>query len=232
MRPLLTILCLAAVLTAGEPPLTIRVEHVVIAPAAGGADREELDRLGKAGEQRLIQIRTALPGLPREVARLAREDVGWYEAEQERLAAARGGRVVVRRRIFIVAGDRMTVDADGLRTEIDFAGGRAELVVGERRTPLPLALPPDARPVADGKPADQVLGRATRRFEMKADGRVYEALVDTSLPNPMRHLVPAEDPDELSVELARLPGLPMRIASEQEGIERRIEVVAIERSER
>ena len=80
-----------------------------------------------------------------------------------------------------------------------------------------------------GEPGPAVAGRATLRFSISAGGREYIVLVDPTLPNPFSLLIPLDREDsQVTLELARLPGMPLDIAFDSGDFVRRFTCVRVE----
>jgi hypothetical protein len=230
MQVSLVLLVLGAVV-AGEadPParLVVEYEDRVVGQAAQGADRAEVDAMWQQLEDRLRRARAELPQVPATVARVIREDIGVFEAERERVAALRGGAVVIGTRRFVWEGAHLAMVADDQRVVVDLAAGTALLAMGDQERPVTMQRVGEVRPVAEGVAAEAIAGRAVLRFSMTIDDRQVQAFVALALPNPFRHVVPAEG-DPLVAELARLPGLPLRVVFKNDDYQRSIEAVRVD----
>lgn len=206
------------------------VETVAGKPAPG-SDRAMIEGLRKQHTERLARARTELLTAAPAVARVIRADIGSLEAELERLAVVGGGTLRVGERVYTVRHDLIAVDSDGTRLEVDPATGHGRSISapGAEPTAVEMAPPPTQIAPDRGEEGPAVVGRATRRFTVSADGREYAVLVDPTLPNPFARLIPLDREDSrVTVELARLPGMPLDIAYDNGDLVRRFTCVKVE----
>lgn len=225
---------LLGLLGAGEAPVaapTVFVFDETIAARQGQAgDPAMVEAIGQYHRERLARARADLPAAPPFLVRTLRADLGSMDAELERLAVVAGGTLRIGRRVVSMSANRVIMEspAEGTRVEIDPATGTGMSIStpGSEPAPVQMATPPTPIPADRGKPGPAVLGRATLAFELTADGRAYQALVDPSLPNALSWLVPREGEDAaISRELARLPGMPMDISFDNGDFVRRFTCV-------
>lgn len=233
LRALSALLCLAvlAVLAAGEAPTRFSFVETVAGKPAPGSDRAVIEGLRKQHTDRLARARAELPTSTPAVARMIRADIGALEAEIERLAVVVGGTLKVGERVYTVRRDLIAVEADGIRLEVDPATGkgRSFSAGGGEPTVVEMAPPPEQIQLARSEQGPVVVGRATRRFAISADGRDYVVLVDPTLPNPFARLIPRDREDSpVTIELARLPGMPLDIAHDSGDFVRRFTCVKAE----
>lgn len=215
-------------LAAGEAPTRFTFVETVAGRPAPASDRAAVEGLRRQHTERLARARAELPTATPTLARVIRTDILALEAEIERLAVLVGGELRVGQRVYFVRPDLIAVEADGIRLEVDPATGRGRLLGagGGEATPVEMAAPPEPLPLARGTPGPAVAGRATLRFVITADGREYVALVDPTLPNPLARLVPRDREDTaLTLELARLPGMPLDISFDNGDFVRRFTYV-------
>jgi len=223
------LLLLPALLLCSDDPPTrfVFVESIVGKPSLG-SDRPMVQNLVKLHRDRLVRARAELVTATPAIARLIRADIGAFEAELEHLAVVGGGTLVVGRRIYTVQRDVIAVDSDGTRLEVDplTGQGRSFSSIGAEPTAVRMAPAPSQVPVDRGEPGPQVVNRATRRFTISADSREYVVLVDTSLINPFSRLIPFDREDAaVTLELAKLPGMPLDIAFDSGDFVRRFTCV-------
>jgi hypothetical protein len=195
---------------------TITIQQSMVGPAnIAGADQAELDDYAKQIEERLQKATAGLAGAPKLVQKTLRGDIGSYQAERERVALARGGVVVISNASFVIDRMRIAAISDNLpRMVIDRANNQAWVMGADK--PEPIALAPIPTPIEIDRSAVDVpmLGLATKRIEVKAEGRKFMVLVAPSLPNPFALSLLAEGAEESAnvwVALASVPGLPMLI---------------------
>ncbi len=227
----LPLLLLSFVLAAGEPPSRFTFVETVAGKPAPGADRNMIEGLRRQHTDRLARARAELPTALPAVARQIRADIGALQAELERLAVIGGGKLEIGRRVYIIKPDRIAVEADGTSLEVDPRTGKGSSVSGPGSdpTPLEMAPPPDPLPLARGEDGPVIEGRQTRRFAVSADGRDYVVMIDPTLPNPFARLIPLDREDaKVTLEIARLPGMPLDIAYDSGDFVRRITCVKVE----
>lgn len=213
----------------------IAVAETISGRDAEGGDRRELERYARAVEERLRQARAELGKAPPFVARVIREDIGFYQAELERVVAARGGALDVGRTTYFVKGNRLLVVTDGARLVVDRATGEARGVIDGHPRTLKLQPVPAPEAMADATVAEIVLGAerfAVQRVVRRVRGRSYTIAVAAGLPNPYAlGLVESSQHDDLVHALAELPGLPMAVTETTGEATRRLAVTSIERRE-
>jgi hypothetical protein len=233
---LLALAPLAALVQAADeaaPPAwsgMIAVSETINGPEASGGDQHELEHFAHVIEDRLHQARAELATAPPLIARVMREDVGFYEAELERVVAARGGALTIGRTIYFIKGDRMLVIADGARLLIDRAAGTATGMVDGQATTAKLQ-PLPGRDSLDGAPAGaNALGYDTHRVSRHIKGRTYTIDVVPDLPNPYAiGLIENGQDSDLVSSLAELPGLPMLVSESSNEATRSLCVTGVDR---
>lgn len=226
MRMLL-LLALSTVAVAADWTGAIEVAETLTGPTPTVHDREELDELARSTEERLRRARAEVLAVPSTVARILREDIGFLEAELQRVALARGGTLRVSRTVFFLAGSRLVAESEGFRLSVDRAAGSATVAGGGASRAAALAAPPpapDERKAVDGP---RLLDRPTRRYQLNLAGVQHQVDIDPNLPNPWAIGLVAGAPDDLFQHLASLPGLPMQVESRDGEVVRRLTVVAI-----
>lgn len=225
------LLLVALQLAAGEPPTVFSFVETVAGKPAPGSDRGVVEGLRKQHTERLARARAELMTTTPAVARVIRADIGALEAELERLAVVGGGTLRVGERVYTVRRDLIAVESNGTRLEVDPASGHGRSVSGPGSEPTAVEMAPAPTPIAleRGEPGPAVVGRATRRFAVSADGRDYVVLVDPTLSNPFARLIPLNREDSpVTLELAKLPGMPLDIAFDSGDFIRRITCVRAE----
>lgn len=235
---LATVRCLLALITclalaAGEDtavPTVFVYDETIAGRPSPSADKAATEAITAYHRERLARARAELPAASAAMARLIRADIGSMDAELERLAVVAGKTLQVGRRVFTVLPGRIMVEAtaEGTRIEIDPATGKGMAVTspGVEPVPVQMAVPPQPIPAARGTPGPAVLGRSTLRFEVSAEGRSYVVLVDPALVNAMARLVPQEGEDAaITLELAKLPGMPLDISTDSGDFVRRLTCV-------
>jgi hypothetical protein len=229
-RILLLLLCVI-LLWAGEPrPTTFVFEETVAGKPSPITDRSAVEAIANQHRERLARARAELPAAIPLVARQLRSDIGAMEAERERLAVVGGGTITVGRRVYVLTATTVTVDADGARIEVDLASRRGTASSGSGSEPALVAMapPPEPLPLTAGKPGAPIKGRATLVYTVTADGRDYSVSIDPTLPNALAYLIPSEGDDvQITVALARLPGMPLDIAHDSGDFVRRFTCVDV-----
>jgi hypothetical protein len=231
VRSVLLVLLLLPLLTGEEvvPTLFIFDETIAGRPSPS-ADKTVVEAITQYHRERLARARAELPAATPLMARLIRADIGSMDAEMERLAVVAGKTLQVGRRVFTVKPDRITMEspAEGTRIDVDPASGRGTTISGLGSDPVAvqMASPPQPVPLSKGTPGPVVIGRPTLRFEVSAEGRAYIVLVDPTLANGMSWLVPREGEDAaITLELAKLPGMPLDISTDSGDFVRRFTCV-------
>jgi hypothetical protein len=232
VRSCVLALLTGALLLAGESqvPTVFVFDETIAGRPLPGTDREAIEAVTSYHRERLARARAELPAASPLIARMIRTDIGSMDAELERLAVVAGKTLQVGRRVFTVHPDRILVEAtaEGTRIEVDPASGKGLSISspGVEPVPVQMAQPPTPLPVTRGTPGPRVVGRATLRFEVSADGRTYVVLVDPTLVNAMARLVPQEGEDvAITLELAKLPGMPLDISTDSGDFVRRLTCV-------
>lgn len=224
------VLCASWVLGSEPQPTTFVFEETIAGKPSPTTDRAAIEAIATYHRDRLVRARAELPAALPLIARLIRSDIGSMEAERERLAVVGGGTITIGHRVYVVTATTITVDADGTRIEIDRASGRGTSSggPGTERSQVAMAPPPGPLPLSKGSPGPVILNRQTLSFDITADGRTYTALVDPTLPNPLARLIPLEGEDaQITLALARLPGMPLDIAHDSGDFVRRFTCVEV-----
>ncbi|MCS6970797.1 MAG: hypothetical protein RMM29_00140 [Planctomycetota bacterium] len=225
------VLLLGALLVAGDAGQRFVFVESLATRAASSGDRAVTERLRAQLSARLSAARRELTTAPPSLAAIIRADIAAFEAELERLALATGGELAVARQTLLIAADRFTLSGDdGVSLIVDRQTGQGYRIgPGAETLPIALAAPAQPLPAQQGREGPLLLGRPTRRFELSLDGRDFTACIDPELPNAFAWLLPAGgDASALARALARLPGLPLQITCEHEGLIRRLQCIAIE----
>jgi hypothetical protein len=217
-------------LWSGETPTSFVFVETVAGKPSPGSDRAMIEGLAKQHRERLTRARAELPTATPAIARLIRADLGALEAELERLAVVGGGTLTVGRRTYIVQPDLIAVESDGTRLEVDPATGRGRSIAspGAEPTAVAMAPAPAQVPLDRGEAGPLIIERPTRRFTISADGRDYTVLIDPTLTNPFARLIPIDREDAaVTLELAKLPGMPLDIAFDSGDFVRRFTCVEV-----
>jgi hypothetical protein len=210
----------------------IVIEETINGPAASGSDQRELERFAHVIEDRLKQARGQLEQAPPMIARVIREDIGFYEAELERVVAARGGAFRLGLANYIIKGDRMLLIADSGRMLIDRLAGEAVGQIEGHQTTKKLQPIPEAPPIDDQPSGPDMLGYPTRHLVRRVRGKSYAIDVAPGLPNPYAiGLIEGGQDNDLVSELAELPGLPMMVSELGGEAVRSLCVVRVDRHE-
>lgn len=227
---LLVALALSTLSAEDVVPTVFIYDETIAGRPSPSADKAVVEAISQYHRERLARARAELPAATPLIARLIRADIGSMDAEMERLAVVAGKTLQVGRRVFTVRPDRITMEspAEGTRIDVDPVSGRGTTVSGPGSEPVAvlMATPPNPVSVSKGTPGPQVIGRPTLRFEVSAEGRAYVVLVDPTLANGMSWLVPREGEDAaITLELARLPGMPLDISTDSGDFVRRFTCV-------
>ena len=226
----LFLLLLPVLLWSGEVPTRFTFVETVAGKPSANSDRGMIEGLRKQHSERLARARAELPTAIPAVARVIRADIGALEAEMERLAVVGGGTLRVGQRVYTVTAALISVESDGTRLEVDPVSGHGRSVSGPGIEPTAVEMAPAPAKVAlGGQPGPVVAGRATVRLVISADGRDYVVLVDPTLVNPFARLIPLNREDSsVTLELAKLPGMPLDIAYDNGDFVRRFTCVKAE----
>jgi hypothetical protein len=226
-----------ATATAAEPWTgVIEVAETISGPEASGVDQRELERYAHVIEERLRQARDELPKDPPTVARVIREDIGFYEAERDRVVVAHGGELTVGRTYYQIKRERMAMIADGARLIIDRGAGTVAGTVDGQPKQANLAAVPSLEatmvitPGPDYTLQDQVYH--TQHVHFTVLTRSFDVDFAPGLPNPYAiGLTDSVDSSDPSKQLAELPGLPILIQSKENGQDtvRSLRVVTIDK---
>lgn len=227
---LLVALLLPALAGEDMVPTVFIYDETIAGRPSPSADKAVVEAITLYHRERLARARAELPAASPLVARLIRADIGSMDAEMERLAVVAGKTLQIGRRVITVHSKRITMEspAEGTRIDVDPVSGRGTTVSGPGSEPVPvqMATPPQPVPLSKGTPGPLVIGRPTLRFEVSAEGRAYVVLVDPTLTNGMSWLVPREGEDAaITLELARLPGMPLDISTDSGDFVRRFTCV-------
>ncbi|MBA2479696.1 MAG: hypothetical protein H0V44_03460 [Planctomycetes bacterium] len=210
----------------------IIIEETINGPDASGGDQHELERFAHIIENRLKQARIQLLQAPPMIARVIREDIGFYEAELERVVAARGGAFRMGRTNYIVKGERMLLIADGAKLLVDRVTGEAAGQVEGHQTMRKLQPIPEPTSLDDHPPGPDMLGYPTRHLVRRIRGKSYAIDVAVGLPNPYAiGLLEGGHENDLVRELAEMPGLPMMVSEVGGEAVRSLCVVRVDRHE-
>jgi len=190
-------------------------------------DREELERLAATLDARIRQHRESLASAKPLSARILKEDLGFLQAEQERLVLRGGGELSLATTMFTLHQGRLLQVGDDARLQIDRNRNLALAdIAGSVRS---LALAPLPQPTADaGKPGPLTLGRETVERHMVINGRKATVLAVAGLPNPWAlGLLEGTGEGDLLGVLATVPGLPVVATWDDGGLTRELRVTAI-----
>ncbi len=225
-------LCCSLGLMGSEWSGTITYQHSMIGPAnVAGADKDELEIYAKQIDERLAKAKSAYPQATKMVQRTLKKDIGAYEAERERVVLARGGTVILSNLTYVIDGMRIAGISDSLpRLVVDRKENKA-WVMGSAQPEL-IEVAPLPAPIEIDRTAVEVpmLGLATRRIELKAEGRKFTVLVAPSLPNPFAMCLIANSSEESSnlwMALSTLPGLPMLVEGINDNVTQRWVITSI-----
>jgi hypothetical protein len=213
---LIALLLTAGVLPAQEWSGTITVVESVVGPGASGADKAELDDYARLLKERIKKLRAEVLSVPAVVARTLREDIGFYEAELDKVLAAGGSAVDLGTTVYVIKGDRMLVQSDGARLVIDRTHNEALIRAAGKDEMIHLAPLSAGREIDLTAPETRLpgLGVSARRLAMSAEGKTCQVLVAPGLPNPYAIGLlpsPADEKDTIAQNLAILPGLPVSV---------------------
>ncbi len=231
LRTAVVLLACAVPLAGGEaaPSWTGRI--VIVESVSGGArqgDKREQAALAATLQERAARLRDRLKQATPTVARTLRNDLAHIEAELEQLAIERGGTVDLGRTEYAIGATRTLVDGDEARVVIDRAKAVAVVRAGGRAETVRLSPPPAAIALDDAQDAGAMFAVATRRGTLKVDDRKYIVTLAIGLPNAYAQgLLPAQS-DPLARALAALPGLPVLVENERDGVVRRWTVTVCE----
>jgi hypothetical protein len=230
---LLALLAAAPLAAADNPPPwsgAIRVEETISSPNANGSDRHELEHYAEVIKERQRQARAELTTAPPVVARVLREDIGFYEAELERIAAAGIGQLTLGRTVYFLKGNRMLISSDGARLVVDRGTGEASGVLDGQPVHAKLQPLPTPEDLGDAPAGQPVCELETRRFTRRIQGRAYTIDIAPGLPNPYAlGLTDGGQESELVRTLAEFPGLPMLVSETTGDVTRSLMVKEVSR---
>jgi len=225
---LLLLTCTLSAASATEFSGIIEMTESISGLQADGKDQDEFIRYTAIIENRLKQARSELVNAPPIVARTLREDLSFFTAELERIAAVTGRELVLSTSSYRISRGRVVLATPLIRYRIDRNRGTGQSLTPDGQVAdVPLA----GLPTVDNNGAQEgplVLGVSTRRFERNLGGKSYVILVAPDLPNVCAlTMVSGQTDNELMVTLAKLPGLPMQLETGDGTIVRRISVTRI-----
>jgi hypothetical protein len=173
------------------------------------SEREELEGLARHLEERIRRHREDLVAAGPLSARILKEDLGFLQAEQERIVLRGGGDLAVGTATVIISQGRLLWQADDANLQIDRNRGLGLSETAGVVRKLPLAPPPEVSQ-EPGVPGPSAFGRATRQYQRVVAGHPCEVVVIPGLPNPWAMSLPeGAAEDDLASTLALLPGLPV-----------------------
>ncbi len=237
VRPSWTLpLLLLAPAQAAEPPPAapwsgvISVDEIIRGPTAQGGDQRELDHDAQVITDRIKQAHSQILTAPPFIARVVREDMGFYQAELERVAAERGGPLPIGHTTYFIKGGRMLVVSDGDRILVDRSKNLAEGVVDGLPFSAKLQAEPDVESLDGAIAVEPIAGYPTRRASIKIKGHSFTIDIALGLPNPYRlGLMERDQDDDLVRALAAYQGLPMLVAETSTEVSRSLSVISVDR---
>lgn len=192
-----------------------------------GVDREEFDRYAKTVDERLQKTRGDLGSAPPVVAQTLREDIGFYQAELERIAASTGKELVLSTFTYRISRGRVALTAPPLVYRIDRNRGIGQCLLPDNTvTDVELITMPEID-ASGGSDGPVMLGLRTRRYERTIAGKQYTLIMAPDLPNVCAMGAIAGATGELFAGIARLPGMPLLIETRDGGLVRRLVVTRI-----
>lgn len=224
LRSLFVFVAGLAVLAAGDATAEWTGRIVIVESVGGaakGGDKREQEALEKTMQERAAHLRERLKQATPTVARTLRNDLAHIEAELEQLAIERGGTVDLGRTEYAIGLKKTLVDGDEAHVVVDRAKAVAVVMAGGRAETVRLSPPPAAIALDDAQDAAEVYGAPARRGTLKVDDRTYVVTLAAGLPNAYAQgLLPAQS-DPLARALAALPGLPVVVENDRDGVVRR-----------
>ena len=194
---------------------------------ADGGDREEFDRYAKTVDERLQKARADLGTAPPVVAQALREDIGFYQAELERIAASTGKELVLSTFTYRISRGRVALTAPPLVYRIDRNRGIAQCLLPDNTVnEVELISMPEVD-ATGGDDGPAMFGLRTRRYERTIGGKSYSLIMAPDLPNVCAMGAIAGATGELFSGIARLPGMPLLIETKDGGLVRRLVVTRI-----
>jgi hypothetical protein len=214
----------------------VEVAETISGPQTGGSEQKELERYAHIIEERLRQAHDELATAPPAIARVIREDIGFYEAERDRVVVAHGGELTIGRTYYQIKRERMVMITDGARLLIDRGANTITGTVDGLPKQATLARIPDQpAPQTFAVGPDYTLQELvyhTRHQEFQLLSRSFSVDFVPGLPNPWAlSYAEGTDSSDPATELAKLPGLPVLISSKESGqdLTRSLRVVTIDR---
>jgi hypothetical protein len=207
---------------------TIRYVASIDAQHSERGDQEELERLTRRVRERATASRIEAAAAPPPVAQVLLEDSAAWQLDLERTVLAGGGRLILGTSTLRLRDGRALMETPDGRSLADRHRGTLLMDPPPANREPTLAPLPIVRTDRMG-PGEVILGRTTDRFRVEADRQVWLVDADPTLPNGWAMVLERDEPaDGLNAQLARLPGLPLRLELRDGDLIRRLEVVTLD----
>ncbi len=191
-------------------------------------DQEELGRYAKQIEQRVEQTRADLATAPPVVAQTLKEDLAFYQAEQDRVAVASGHELVLGTSTYKVSRGRVALNRNGIEYRIDRNRGTAQARLPDKRIEVMELAPLPEVDSSGGEPGPVLLGLPTTRFVRTIGGKRYTICLAGGLPNVCAlTLIRGATDNDLFAGIARLPGIPLLVETQDGDIVRRLQATRL-----
>ena len=186
-------------------------------------DQAELERYAKQVEGRVAQARADLASAPPMVAQTLKEDLGFYLAEQDRIAVSSGRELTLSTSTYKVSRGRVALTKGGIEYRIDRNRGTAQARMSDNRVADLELAPLPAVDASGGEPGPVLLNLQTTRYVRVIGGKSYTICLAGGLPNVCAlTLMRGATDNDLLAGVARLPGIPLLIETKDGDVIRRI----------
>lgn len=191
-------------------------------------DQEELGRYATQIEARVAQVRTDLATAPPVVAQTLKEDLAFYLAEQDRIAVVSGRELVLGTSTYKVSRGRVALTRNGIEYRIDRNRGTAQARLPDNHIEIMELAPLPEVDASGGEPGPVLLGMPTTRYVRTIGGKRYTICLAGGLPNVCAlTLIRGATDDDLFAGIARLPGIPLLVETQDGDIVRRLQATRL-----
>ena len=191
-------------------------------------DQDELGRYAEQIEARVAQARAALATAPPVVAQTLKEDLAFYLAEQDRIAVVSGRELVLGTSTYKVSRGRVALSRNGIEYRIDRNRGTAQARLPDNRIEIMELAPLPEVDSSGGEPGPMLLGLQTTRYVRTIGGKKYTICLAGGLPNVCAlTLIRGATDDDLFAGVARLPGIPLMVETQDGDLVRRLQATKL-----
>ncbi len=191
-------------------------------------DQDELGRYAKQIEARVAQVRSDLATAPPVVAQTLKEDLAFYMAEQDRIAVMSGRELTLGTSTYKISRGRVALTRNGIEYRIDRNRGTAQARLPDNRIEIMELAPLPDVDASGGEPGPVLLGMATTRYVRTIGGKRYTICLAGGLPNVCAlTLIRGATDNDLFAGIARLPGIPLLVETQDGDIVRRLQATRL-----